>query len=143
MPYKGGSQLITDAAGGQIDLLVANPFAPINNLITEGKLRVLAVTGPRRLPNLPQVQTLTELGYAEANLTSLFGFYAPASMRPPVVARLNADINKVLADKQVQEQLRKLDNVVSPGTPEQFAAVIESEYGANARIVKEANIKAE
>jgi tripartite-type tricarboxylate transporter receptor subunit TctC len=143
VPYKGGSQLITDAAGGQFDLFVANPFAAINSLIDEGKLRVLAVTGPRRLPNMPQVATLAELGYPEANLTSLFGFYAPASMPPEVVRRLNADINKVLADKDVQEQLRKLDNVVSPGTPQQFAAVIEKEHAANARIVKEANIKAE
>ena len=143
VPYKGGSQLITDAAGAQFDLLVANPFAPINSLIGEGKLRVLAVTGPRRLAAMPQVQTLAELGYPEANLTSLFGFYAPAAMPPDVVRRLNEEINKVLAEKDVQEQLRKLDNVVSPGTPQQFAAVIEKDHAANARIVKEANIKAE
>jgi tripartite-type tricarboxylate transporter receptor subunit TctC len=143
VPYKGGSQLITDAAGGQFDLFVANPFASINNLIDEGKLRVLAVTGPRRLPNLPQVPTLAELGYPEANLTSLFGFYAPAGTPPDVVRRLNADINKVLAEKNTQERLRKLDNVVSSGTPRQFAAVIEREHSANARLVKEANIKAE
>jgi tripartite-type tricarboxylate transporter receptor subunit TctC len=143
VPYKGGSQLITDAAGGQFDLFVANPFASINNLIDEGKLRVLAVTGPRRLPNLPQIPTLAELGYPEANLTSLFGFYAPAGTPPDVVRRLNADINKVLAEKDTQERLRKLDNVVSSGTPRQFAAVIEREHSANARLVKEANIKAE
>jgi tripartite-type tricarboxylate transporter receptor subunit TctC len=143
VPYKGGSQLVTDAAGGQFDLLVANPFAAINGLIDEGKLRVLAVTGPRRLPNLPQVPTLAELHYPEANLTSLFGVYAPDSLPPDAVRRLNADINKVLAEKDVQEQLRKLDNVVSTGTPQQFAAVIAREHAANARIVREANIKAE
>jgi len=143
IPYKGGSQLVTDAAGGQFDLFVANPFAPINSLIEQGKLRVLAVTGPRRLPNMPQVPTLAELGHPEANLTSLFGFYAPASLAPEAVRRLNADINKVLADKSVQEQLRKLDNVVSPGTPQQFAAMIDKDHAANARIIKEANIKAE
>jgi tripartite-type tricarboxylate transporter receptor subunit TctC len=143
VPYKGGSQLVTDAAGGQFDLLVANPFAAINGLIAEGKLRVLAVTGPRRLPNLPQVPTLAQLGYPEANLSSRFGFYAPASMPPETVRRLNADINKVLADREVQEQLRKLDNVVSPGTPREFAAAIAREHAANARIVKEAGIRAE
>jgi tripartite-type tricarboxylate transporter receptor subunit TctC len=143
VPYKGGSQLVTDAAGGQFDLFVANPFAAINGLIDEGKLRVLAVTGPRRLPAMPNVPTLAELGYPEANLTSLFGFYAPASMPADAVRRLNADINKVLAESSVQDQLRKLDNVVSPGTPQQFAAVIQKEHAANARIVKEANIKAE
>jgi tripartite-type tricarboxylate transporter receptor subunit TctC len=143
VPYKGGSQLITDAAGGHFDLLVANPFATINGLIDEGKLRVLAVTGPRRLPAMPQVPTLAELGYPEANLTSLFGFYAPASTPPEVVRRLNADINKLLADKDTQEKLHKLDNVVSTGTPQQFAAIIEKEHAANARVVKEADIKAE
>ena len=143
VPYKGGSQLITDAAGAQFDLLVANPFAPLNNLIAEGKLRVVAVTGPRRLPAMPDVPTLAELGYPEANLTSLFGFYAPASMPAQNVQRFNAAVNQVLAGKDVQEQLRKLDNVVSPGTPQQFAATIAKEFAANARIVKEANIKAE
>jgi tripartite-type tricarboxylate transporter receptor subunit TctC len=143
VPYKGGTQLITDAVGGQFDLFVANPFAALNGQIEEGKLRVLAVTGPRRLPNLEQVPTLAELGFPEANLTSLFGFYAPSSMPADIVRRLNADINKVLATKEVQEQLRKVDNVVSTGTPGQFAAVIQKEHAANARIVKEANIKAE
>lgn len=143
VPYKGGSQLITDAAGGQFDLFVANPFSALNGLIDEGKLRVLAVTGPRRLANLPQAPTLAEIGYPEANLTSLFGVYAPASTPPEVVRRFNADLNKVLGEKDTQEKLRKLDNLVSGGTPQQFAALIEKEYAANARIVKEANIKAE
>jgi tripartite-type tricarboxylate transporter receptor subunit TctC len=143
VPYKGGSQLITDAAGGQFELFVANPFAPINNLIAEGKLRVLAVTGPRRLPAMPNVPTLAELGYPEANLTSLFGFYAPASLPADNVQRFNAAVNQVLGDKDVQEQLRKLDNVVAMGTPQQFAATIDREFTANAKIVKEANIKAE
>ncbi|NUO72785.1 MAG: tripartite tricarboxylate transporter substrate binding protein, partial [Frateuria sp.] len=134
---------ITDAAGGQFDLFVANPFAPLNNLIAEGKLRVLAVTGPRRLQAMPNVATLAELGYPEANLTSLFGFYAPASMPADHVQRVNAAVNQILADNGVQEQLRKLDNVVSTGTPQQFAAVIDREFASNAKIVKEANIKAE
>jgi tripartite-type tricarboxylate transporter receptor subunit TctC len=143
VPYKGGSQLITDAAGGQFDLFVANPFAPINNLITQGKLRVLAVTGPRRLPAMPKVPTLAELGYPEANLTSHFGFYAPSSMPAEHVQRFNAAVNQVLADKDVREQLHKLDNVVSTGMPQQFAATIAKEFAANAAIVKAANIKAE
>lgn len=143
VPYKGGTQLLTDAAGAQFDLFVANPFAPLNAMIAQGKVRVLAVTGPNRLAGMPQVPTLAQLGYPQANLTSLFGIYAPASTSPEVVRQLNADINKVLADKDVQEQLRKLDNVPSPSTPEQFAAVIEAQSAANARIVKDADIKAE
>jgi tripartite-type tricarboxylate transporter receptor subunit TctC len=89
------------------------------------------------------VPTLAELGYPEANLTSLFGFYAPASMPAENVQRFNAAVNQVLGDKDVQEQLRKLDDVVSSGTPQQFATTIGREFAANARIVQEANIKAE
>ena len=59
------------------------------------------------------------------------------------VQRFNAAVNQVLADKDVQEQLRKLDNVVSTGTPQQFAATIDKEFAANAKIVRDANIKAE
>ena len=88
---------------------------------------MLAVTGPKRLPAMPQVPTPAELGYPEANLTSLFGFYAPASTPPEVVRKLNADIDQVLADKEVQDKLRKLDNAVSTGTPQQFAAVIQKD----------------
>ena len=87
--------------------------------------------------------TLAELGYPEANLTSLFGFYAPGSMPMENVQRFNAAVNQALADKDVREQLRKLDNVVSTGTPQQFAATIKKEFAANAKIVREANIKAE
>jgi tripartite-type tricarboxylate transporter receptor subunit TctC len=143
VPYRGGTQLITDAAGGQFDLFVANPFAPIDSLIADGKLRVLAVTGPRRLTAMPDVPTLAELGYPEANLTSLFGFYAPASMPVDNVQRFNAAVNRVLAEKVVREQLRKLDDVVSTGSPQQFAATIAKEFAANEQIVREAHIKAE
>ena len=143
VPYKGGGQVITDAAGGQFDLFLANPVASIAGLMDEGKLRLLAVTGPRRLPNLQQIPTLAELGYPEANLTSLFGLYAPAATPPDVTRRLNAEVNKVLAQKETQERLRKLDNIVTSGTPQQFATIIEREHAANARIVKEANIRAE
>jgi tripartite-type tricarboxylate transporter receptor subunit TctC len=143
VPYKGGSQLIADAAGGQFDLFVANPFGPVNNLIAEGKLRVLAVTGPRRLPAMRDVPTLAELGYPEANLTSLFGFFAPSSMPAENVRRFNSAVNQILADPEVQEKLHKFDDVVSTGTPQQFAATIAREFAANAKIIREANIKAE
>jgi hypothetical protein len=62
---------------------------------------------------MPNVPTLAELEYPETNLISLFGFYAPASMPADNVRRFNAAVNQILADKKVQEQLRKLDNVVS------------------------------
>jgi tripartite-type tricarboxylate transporter receptor subunit TctC len=144
VPYKGGGgQIIGDAAGGHFDLFTTNPSANVDGLIAKGKLRILAVTGPTRLPGLPDVSTLAELGHPLANLTSLFGLFAPAKTPPEVLQRLNAEVNKILAQKEVQEKLTKLDNVVTTGTMAQFAATIKSESAANAKVVKDANIRME
>lgn len=144
VPYKGGGgQIVGDAAGGHFDLFTANPSANVDALITKGRLRILAVTGPARLPGLPNVPTLAELGYPLANLTSLFGLFAPAKTPTEVLVRLNAEVNKLLGQKDVQEKLTKLDNVVMAGTMAQFAATIKSESAANATVVKDAGIKME
>ena len=144
IPYKGGgSQVIADAAGGHFELFTSNPSPNLNGLIAQGKLRVLAVTGPARLSSLPEMPTLAELGHPLANLTSLFGLFAPAKMPQDQVQRLNTELNKVLAQKDTQERLTKLDNVVTSGSPTQFQAIIQGESAANARIVREAGIRLE
>lgn len=143
VPYKGGSQLITDAAGAQFDLLLANPFAPINALIDQGKLRVLATTGPQRPAAYPQVATLGELGFDKANLTSLFGFYAPSSVPAEVVQRMNASINRVLLSAEMQQRLRQLDNVPYALSPAAFGMLIRKDYALNGVVIEQAGIKAE
>lgn len=140
VPYKGGSQLITDAAGAQFDLLLANPFAPVNALIEQHKLRVLATTGPQRPAAYPKVPTLGELGFDKANLTSLFGFYAPSSMPAPVVQRMNSAINQVLLEPAMQQRLRKLDNVPYALTPEGFGMLIRKDYAINGLLIEQAGI---
>lgn len=141
IPYKGGGQVVNDAAGGHFELFTANPSPAVNALIAQGKLRVLAVAAPQRLAQWPEVPTLAELGHPEANLSSLFGLFAPARTPAPVLQRFNAEVNKLLADKDVQARLAKLDNVVSPTAPEAFAARVRSEHAANARVVREAGIQ--
>ena len=143
VPYKGGSQMITDAAGGQFDLMVANPFAPINALIADGKLRVLAVTGPERAAGFPKVPTLGELGYHSANLTSLFGFYTTGGTPDAVVQRLNHEINALLTHKDLQDKLRALDNIPLTMGADKFQALIHKEWEANGKVVREANIQAQ
>jgi tripartite-type tricarboxylate transporter receptor subunit TctC len=143
VPYKGGGQIATDALGGQFDLMLANPYANLNNLIAEGKFRVLAVGAPQRLEKYPEVKTFAELGYPEANMTSFFGFFAPARTPPEIIAKLNSAINQALNDPETSEKIRKLENLVVTGTPEYFGNMIQKEHASNAVIVKEANIKAE
>jgi tripartite-type tricarboxylate transporter receptor subunit TctC len=141
IPYKGGGQVVNDAVGGQFDLFTANPSPAVNGLISQGKLRVLAVAAPQRLPAMPDVPTLTELGHPDANLSSVFGVFAPARTPREVLVRLNAEINKVLAEKDVKDRLANLDNVVSPSTIEAFTLRVQREYEANAKVVREAGIK--
>jgi tripartite-type tricarboxylate transporter receptor subunit TctC len=143
VPYKGGGQVITDAAGGQFELFTSNPSPGVNSLITQGRMRVLAVAAPQRLPAMPNVPTMTELGYPDSNLTSQFGIFAPGRTPEAIVRRLNAEINKALAAPDMTDRLVKLDNVPSPASVEQFAKTVRSEYDANARIVAKAHIRAD
>jgi tripartite-type tricarboxylate transporter receptor subunit TctC len=143
IPYKGGAQMAHDAAGGHFDLLSSNPNPALTNFIAQGRLRVLAVGAPDRLASMPNVPTLAELGYPAANLTSLFGVYAAAGVPAEIVRRMHAEINRVLAAKDMQERLAKLDNVASPASIVQFRAQIEAEYAAIGKVIKEAGIRAE
>ena len=143
VPYRGGGQVITDAAGGQFELFTANPSPGVNAMLQQGKFRVLAVAAPKRLPALPAIPTMTELGYPDSNYTSHFGIFAPAKTPEAVLKRLHDEINTALANADVADRLTKLDNVVAASTTEQFAQVIRREYEANAKIVAKAGIRSE
>ena len=143
VPYRGGGQVITDAAGGQFELFTANPSPGANALMQQGKLRILAVAAPKRLAALPGIPTMTELGYPDSNYTSHFGFFAPAKTPEAVLKRLHAEINAVLALPEVAERLTRLDNVVAPSSAAEFAQVVRREYEANAKVVAKAGIRSE
>jgi len=143
VPYKGGGQVITDAAGGQFELFTANPSSGVNAMLQQGKFRLLAVAAPKRLAALPAVPTLTELGYPDSNYTSHFGFFCPAKTPEAALKRLHADINAALALPEVAERLAKLDNVVAAGSVADFAQIVKREYEANAKVVAKAGIRSE
>jgi tripartite-type tricarboxylate transporter receptor subunit TctC len=143
IPYKGGGQQITDGLGGQFELMSVNAGPSLMQNVKGGKLRALAVGAPSRLPTLPSVPTLAELGYPGANLTSVFGIFAPANVPKPVLERLNAEINKALAAPDVRAKLAASDNVPTGGSAADFAHQIATDSVANARIIKAAGIKAD
>jgi tripartite-type tricarboxylate transporter receptor subunit TctC len=143
IPYKGGGQMITDAIGGQFEILSINSSPAIVQQVKAGKLRALAVGAPARMESLPQVPTLTELGFAAANMTSTFGVFAPAGTPAAIVERFNAEVNKVLAMPDVRAKLAAADNVPTGGSAAAFGKQIAQESGNNARIIRQANIKAD
>jgi tripartite-type tricarboxylate transporter receptor subunit TctC len=132
---------MNDALGAQFEILSINAGPTVAPHIRSGKLRPLAVGAPDRLQSLPKVPTLAELGFPEANLSSVFGVFAPGKTPEILIAKYNAEINKALASPDLRARLLATDNVPTGGGVEAFADEIEAEYESNARIVKAAGIK--
>jgi tripartite-type tricarboxylate transporter receptor subunit TctC len=143
IPYKGGGQQITDALGGQFEVLSTNAGPVLTEHIKAGRLRALAVGAPRRLEALPQVPTLAELGFPAANLSSHFGVFAPAGLPPAILERLNGEVNAALQASQVRQRLVASENVPTGGSAQDFARQIAAEAESSARIIRAAGIKAE
>jgi tripartite-type tricarboxylate transporter receptor subunit TctC len=143
VPYKGGGQQITDALSGQFEVLSVNAGPAISAHAKAGKLRVLAVGAPSRLEAFPNAPTLAELGFPAANMTSLFGLFAPAGVPAAVLDRMNAEVNKALAAPELRARLVASENVPTGGAAADFRRQIAQESENNARIIKAANIQAE
>jgi tripartite-type tricarboxylate transporter receptor subunit TctC len=109
--------------------------------IKAGKLVAYAVTSPQRLPQLPDVPTVSESGLAGYDSTGWFGVVAPAGTPAAVVSRLNAEITAALNDEAVKEKMRNLGVVPAPTTPEAFDAYIRSETQKWSRVIRTAHIK--
>jgi len=136
VPYQGGGPQINDALGGQFEVLSTNVAAAQLQLLAAGRLKALAVGAPTRLDALPQVPTLAELGYPQANIGSLFGLFAPAGTPAAVVARLNAEVGRLLASDAVASRLRESHNLPAGGTQQDFARQIAAERRRNQELVK-------
>ena len=143
IPYKGGGQQITDALSGQFEVLSVNAGPSITEHIRSGRLRPLAVGAPKRLESLPQVPTLAELGFAAANLSSHFGFFAPGNLPARILDRLNGEVNAALEVPDIRNRLLASENVPTGGSPRDFARQVAAEADSTARIVRAAGIKAD
>lgn len=140
VPYKGGSQQIMDALGGHFELMAINAAPSVLEHVKDAKLRALAVTGPNRLESMPQVATLAELGFPEANLTSHFGMFLPAGVPAAVATQLNEAINTVIAEPQFKAKVISMGSIPTGGTEAELAARIETETRTNQKIIQRAGI---
>jgi tripartite-type tricarboxylate transporter receptor subunit TctC len=143
VPYKGGGQQLNDALSGHFELLSSNVGAQQLQYIRAGRFKPLAVGAPARLEVLPEVPTFAELGYPQANLVSLFGIFAPGKTPEPLIARLNAELNKALQQPEIRQRLLAVNNVPTGGTAAEFARHIAREWEANRRLVEAAGAKLE
>lgn len=140
VPYRGGGQAINDLIGGHIKLgsLGSTPLIPHYKA---GTLRLLAQTTKTRSPALPDVPTFEEAGMTGLVLDQWLGAFVPAGTPPAIVALLNREIGKALADPAIRKNL--LDSAQEPtgGTVEQFAQLVRDDYAKYGRLVKDLNVK--
>lgn len=142
IPYKGNAPAVADLVGGQVQVMFDN--IPISlQQVRAGKLRALAVTGPKRSPVLPDIPTIAEAALPGYSVTSWFALFAPAGTPAEIVATLNKEAHKALGDKTVHQQL--VDQGIEPagGTPEQLAAHIRAELSRWKKIVAESGATVE
>jgi tripartite-type tricarboxylate transporter receptor subunit TctC len=138
VPYRGAAPALTDLLGGQIDFLF-DPGIAIPH-IRSGKLRLLAVGSPQRSPLFPDTPTLDELGLKGFDADTVFGFYAPTGTPAPVIAKLNAEINQILATPALKERINAIGGVPAPMTPAEFGAKAAEDSKRFGAIIRERKI---
>ena len=142
VPYKGSGPLATDLLGAQIQMSF-DTITPVLPHIKAGKLRALAVTTARRSSALPDVPTLEEVGLKGFDIGTWFGVLAPAATPRDIVARLNAEMVKVIQAPEFRKRMDEIGAEPTGGSSEQLAAQIRSETGRFAKLVKDANVQIE
>jgi tripartite-type tricarboxylate transporter receptor subunit TctC len=142
VPYRGTVPSITDLVGGQIAAAM-NPSGDYLQYMKAGRVRVLATSGRKRSPYLPDVPTFTELGYPDVTSEEWFGFYAPAKTPAATIAAANAAITAALKDKSVIDALALVGLVASGSTPQEMAADQKAEYERWGPLVKQIGFTAE
>jgi tripartite-type tricarboxylate transporter receptor subunit TctC len=135
VPYKGGGQAIIDLMAGHVQVGFQNILEALPQ-INAGRLRALAVSTPRRSPVVPTIPTVAEAGVPGYEVIQWSGILAPAGVPKNVVARLNAEVNRVLARADMRERFVASGADPGSGSPEQFGALIKSEIAKWSKLVK-------
>ena len=138
VPYRGAAPAMQDLLGGQVDFMF-DPGIGLNH-VRAGKLRLLAVGSLTRSPLFPDVPTLSEVGLKGFDADTVFGFYAPTGTPVAVVARLNSEINKILATQAVKDRIAGLGGEVAPMTPTEFGAKAHEDTARFGKLIKDRRI---
>jgi len=139
VPYSGGAPALTAVISGQADVLF-DLFSP---RVKTGEVRAIAITGPERNADLPEVPTIAESGYPAVTSTSGTGIVAPAGTPKEIVATLNAKLNELVERADTQARMRSFGLVPKAGTPEEFGAWAARERERWTRVVRVSGAKAD
>jgi tripartite-type tricarboxylate transporter receptor subunit TctC len=142
IPYKGGGPLMNDALAGHVPLAIGSVFL-VKPHIESKLIRPLAVTTSKRSPDLPNVPTIAESGFAGFEAPSWWAVVAPAKTPPEIIKRMNEEINKAIKSAELGKRLDDQGIDVVGGTPEAARTFIERQMDIWAKVVKDNGIKAD
>jgi tripartite-type tricarboxylate transporter receptor subunit TctC len=140
VPYKGGGPAAIALLAGEVGMIFGEP-ASMMGFLKAGKLKALAVTSAKRALSLPDLPTMAEAGVANYDVTSWNGILAPAAVPREIIARLNAELNKIIAAPAMRDRMIGLGYEPVGGTPERFNDYIRAELAKWAPVVKAANVR--
>lgn len=139
VPFKGGAPALTALMGDQVQLIVFAAGAGVP-LVRGGKIKPLAVSGKSRSSAMPNVPTMAEAGFPQLDSGAWMGLLAAAGTPAPVIARLNAEMNKILKDPELVKKLADQAVELSGSTPEEFGSFVRAEHDKWGRVIKDANL---
>ena len=142
IPYKGATVALVDAMSGQVDIVVV-AVSSVAQYAQQGKLRGIASLSPRRSSAMPNLPTTAESGMPQLVMENWYGFFAPAGLPQDITAKLNAEAVKVMKAADTRERLGSQGFDLFPGSPQELAALMKSEYARFGKIVKDAGIQPE
>jgi tripartite-type tricarboxylate transporter receptor subunit TctC len=142
VPYRGAGPAALDLAAGRVDFFFVS-YSSLLPFLQAGKVRVLAVTTPKRLPALPDVPTVEEAGFAGLQLDTWFGLVAPAGTPDVLIGKLHDAFVKAVHDPNVVKQMLEQGADPVTDTPAEFAAFIAAQTEEYAKIIKSVGVKGE
>ncbi|BDT67581.1 hypothetical protein os1_17580 [Comamonadaceae bacterium OS-1] len=142
VPYKGGNAHTMDLIGGRLSVIFDTTTGAMT-MIKADKVRAIAVSSPTRLPELPNVPTFAEAGYPNFEVQGWYALYVPAKTPADIVARLSADLGKVMAMPEVDSKLKALAVKPAYGSAQDLGTFTQTEFAKYGKVIKVANIKAD
>jgi tripartite-type tricarboxylate transporter receptor subunit TctC len=142
VPYKGSGPAVIDLLAGHVSMNF-DTMPPVLPHIRAGRMRALALTTPKRSPQLPNIPTMIEVGLKGFDMTNWYGVMAPAKTPHDIVVKLNGEVNRIVKLPDAKARLEEAGTVLDPMSPEQFATFLHSEIAKYAKLVKAANVTLE
>jgi tripartite-type tricarboxylate transporter receptor subunit TctC len=143
VPYKGAGPALNDLIGGHVDMYFPG-FPAVMPLMKAGTVKALAVSSAQRSQAAPEIPTVAETtGFTDFDFTLWQGFFAPRGTPADVIARLNSEINKILADPGVKQKLLEAGADIVPLSTDAFAAFVKAESDKYERIIRLTGVKPE